>query len=117
THWYCGSLFWVQAIPAQECHEIIQNRLAFLGEESVCVGHGGTAAGSIRSTHSCASISSGMTEFHCAARCTRQSMTARLPSDRMRSCRLPRSAPSGCWHCGTLCPVSRSERKLATATP
>jgi hypothetical protein len=39
THWYCGSLFWVQAIPAQECHEIIQNRLALLGEESVSVGH------------------------------------------------------------------------------
>jgi len=29
---------------------------------------------------------------------------------------LPRSAPSGCWRCGTRCPVSRSERKLATAT-
>ena len=39
THWYCGSLFWVQAIPAQECHEIIQNRLALLAEESVSVGH------------------------------------------------------------------------------
>jgi len=25
------------------------------------------------------------------------------------------SAPSGCWRCGTLCPVSKSERKLATA--
>ena len=24
--------------------------------------------------------------------------------------------PSGCWRCGTLCPVSKSERKLATAT-
>ena len=27
-----------------------------------------------------------------------------------------RSAPSGCWRCGTLCPVSTSERKLAAAT-
>jgi hypothetical protein len=26
------------------------------------------------------------------------------------------SAPSGCWRCGTLCPASKSERKLATAT-
>jgi len=26
-----------------------------------------------------------------------------------------RSAPSGCWRCGTLCPMSKSERKLATA--
>ena len=32
-------------------------------------------------------------------------------------CTLPRSAPSGCWRCGTLCPVSTSERRLATATP
>ena len=39
THWYCGSLLWVQAIAAQECHEIIQNRLALVGEESVSVGH------------------------------------------------------------------------------
>jgi hypothetical protein len=35
--------FWVRAIPgsalAQQCHEIIQNRLALLGEESVSVGH------------------------------------------------------------------------------
>src|SRR5580704_15063509 len=31
-------------------------------------GHGGTAAGSIRSTHSCASTSSGTTESRCAAR-------------------------------------------------
>ena len=22
-----------------------------------------------------------------------------------------------CWRCGTLCPVSKSERRLATATP
>ena len=32
------------------------------------MGHGGTAAGSIRSTHSCASISSATTESRCAAR-------------------------------------------------
>ena len=35
--------FWVQAIPAdlcpQQCHEISQNRLAFVGEQSVSVGH------------------------------------------------------------------------------
>jgi hypothetical protein len=35
--------FWVRAIPrrtlAQQCHEIIQNRLALVGEESVSVGH------------------------------------------------------------------------------
>jgi hypothetical protein len=35
--------FWVRAIPglalAQQCHEIIQNRLAFVREESVSVGH------------------------------------------------------------------------------
>jgi len=38
---------------------------------------------------------------------------------RMRSCRLPRSAPSGCWRCGTLCPVSKSERgyKKGRAAP
>src|SRR6202035_3373649 len=45
-------------------------------------GHGGTAAGSIRSTHSCASTSSGTTESRCAARRRRQSMTARLPLHR-----------------------------------
>ena len=28
----------------------------------------------------------------------------------------PRLAPSGCWRCGTLCPMSKGERKLATAT-
>ena len=26
------------------------------------------------------------------------------------------AAASGCWRCGTLCPASKSERKLATAT-
>src|SRR6202045_4566816 len=78
-------------------------------------GHGGTAAGSIRSTHSCASISLAMTGSRCAARRLQQSTTARLPLHRMRSCARPRSAPSGCWHCGTLCPMSKSERKLATA--
>ena len=26
------------------------------------------------------------------------------------------AAPSDCWRCGTLCPVSKSARKLATAT-
>ena len=35
--------FWVRAIPglalAQHCHEIIQNRLALVREESVSVGH------------------------------------------------------------------------------
>src|SRR6202035_4090018 len=45
-------------------------------------GHGGTTAGSIRSTHSCASTSSGTTESRCAARRRRQSMTARLPGAR-----------------------------------
>src|SRR4029077_4941494 len=39
-------------------------------------------------------------------------MTARLPSPRTRSCTLPRSAPSGCWRCGTRCPASKSEKKL-----
>ena len=27
----------------------------------------------------------------------------------------PISAASGCWRCGTLCPISRSERKSVTA--
>jgi hypothetical protein len=35
--------FWVRAIPdgtlAQQCREIMQNRLALVGEESVSVGH------------------------------------------------------------------------------
>src|ERR1700730_17093338 len=53
------------------------------------VGHGGTAAGSNRDTHSCASISSAATGSRCAARRRRHSMTARLPSPRMRSCSLP----------------------------
>src|SRR6202035_3976907 len=35
-------------------------------------GHGGTAAGSIRSTHSCASISSATTESRCAAKNQRE---------------------------------------------
>ena len=29
---------------------------------------------------------------------------------------LPRSAASGSWHCGMLCPVSRSGRRSATVT-
>ena len=28
----------------------------------------------------------------------------------------PRSAPSACWRCGTLCRASKSERRLATTT-
>jgi hypothetical protein len=28
-----------------------------------------------------------------------------------------RSAASGCWHCGMLCPVSKSGRRSATAGP
>jgi hypothetical protein len=45
--------FWVRTIPGwaltQQCHEIIQNRLALVGEESVSVGHRRQpAAGSIR---------------------------------------------------------------------
>jgi hypothetical protein len=28
----------------------------------------------------------------------------------------PSSAANGCWRCGTLCPISRSERKSVTAT-
>src|SRR5437773_12422060 len=59
-------------------------------------GHGGTAAWSVRSTHPCAFTLSATTELHCAARRLRRSVTARLPSDRMRSCMLPHSAPSGC---------------------
>jgi hemolysin D len=51
-----------------------------------------------------------------APRRRRQSMTARLPLHRTRSCGLPRSAPSGCWRCGTLYPASKGERKSATAT-
>jgi hypothetical protein len=31
------------------------------------------------------------------------------------NCALLRSATSGCWRCGTLCPVSKSEGKWATA--
>ena len=27
----------------------------------------------------------------------------------------PRSAASACWRCGTLCPVSKSARRLPTA--
>jgi len=40
----------------------------------------------------------------------------RLPLHRMRSCTRPRSAPSGCWGCGTLCLASQSDGKLAIAT-
>ena len=32
-----------------------------------------------------------------------------------RNCMQRRSAASGCWPCGTLCPVSKSGGKLATA--
>src|SRR5580704_11554858 len=91
-------------------------RTGFGGRREREWGHGGTAAGSIRSTHSCASISLAMTGSRCAARRLQQSITARLPLHRMRNCTLLRSAPSGCWRCGTLCPASKSERKLATAT-
>src|SRR5215469_2809638 len=40
-------------------------------------------------------------------------MTARLPSPRRRICMPPRSAASGCWHCGML---SKSAGESATAT-
>ena len=39
-----------------------------------------------------------------------------MPLHRTRSCTLPHLAASGCWRCGTLCQMSKSERKLATAT-
>jgi hypothetical protein len=107
--------FWTEDV-ARRRHKIIQNRLALRGEESVSVGHRRYTTGSTRRTHRCASTLSPMTESCCAARRPRQSMTARLPSDRMRSCMLPHLAPSGCWRCGTLCPVSKSARELATAT-
>jgi hypothetical protein len=41
--------------------------------------------------------------------------TSRSPTTADRSAR-PRSPPSGCWRCGTLCLVSKSEGKLATVT-
>jgi hypothetical protein len=60
-------------------------------------------------------ISSAMTGSLCAARRRRQSLTARLPLRRTRNCTPPRSAASGSWHCGMLCPVSKSGRRSATA--
>src|SRR6266403_199353 len=54
----CRSYVPRRAIPcselAQQRHKIIQKGVALVGEESVSGGHGGTAAGSVRSTHSCA---------------------------------------------------------------
>jgi hypothetical protein len=35
----------------------------------------------------------------------------------VRNCTPPRLAASGCWHYGTLCPVSKSAERSATATP
>ena len=32
-----------------------------------------------------------------------------------RNCMQRRSAASGCWPCGTLCPMSRNGEKLVTA--
>src|ERR1700739_2216389 len=39
-------------------------------------------------------------------------MTARLPLHRTRSCTRPRSAPSGCWRCGTALPGVPKRRKV-----
>ena len=45
------------------------------------------------------------------------SMAARLRSRKKRNCTLRRSAASGCWRCGTLCPVSKRGARSATAGP
>jgi len=85
--------------------------------ERQCGSPAAAAAGSIRRTHPFASTSSAMTASRRAARRRPPSMTARLRSRQKRSCMLRRSAASGCWPCGTLCPVSRNGGKLATAQP
>src|SRR6516164_2490153 len=55
-----------------------------------------------------------MTASRCAAKRQPQSMTARWSFRRKRNCWPPRSTASGCWHCGTRCPVSRRGEGLAT---
>jgi hypothetical protein len=65
--------------------------VALVCEESVSGVTGGTAAGSIRRTHPCASISSATTESRCVARRRLHSMTARLPLPRTRNCTAPLS--------------------------
>jgi hypothetical protein len=42
-------------------------------------------------------------------------MTARLQLHQKRNCTLRHSAASGCWRCGTLCPVSKGGGRSATA--
>src|SRR5215831_13148588 len=61
-------VFWVRAIPcsgaARQRHNIIRNRVALVGEESVSGVTAATAVGSTRRTHPCASTSLAMTESH-----------------------------------------------------
>jgi hypothetical protein len=63
----------------------------------------------------CACTLSSMTESPSAASHRRQSITANLSSPLPRNCTQPRLAASGSWHCGTLCLVSRSAGRSATA--
>src|SRR5215510_6650262 len=63
---------------AKQRHGIIRKAVALAGEESVSGVAGGTAAGSIRRTHSCVFTLSAMTESPCAASRRQQSMRARL---------------------------------------
>jgi hypothetical protein len=94
---------------AEQRHDIIGNRLALVGEESVSGVTAELPPGqSGAPTH--ARLYHQQRRNHAVPRgADGQSMTARLPLHRTRSCTLPRSAASGCWRCGTLCPVSKSE--------
>ena len=87
-----------RAIPcsavAQQRHKIIRNRLALLRDESVSGVTVGTAPTPTGDPLLRIYII-GKDGARCAARRRRQSMTARLPLHRTRSCTLPRSAPSG----------------------
>jgi hypothetical protein len=40
------------------------------------------------------------------------SVKARLSSHRTRNCTRPGSVASGCWRCGTLCPIVEKRRKV-----
>ena len=74
-------------------------------------GHGFTRRRVKLDRPTLARLLSATTGSPCAARCRRQSMTARLPLHPTRSCTLPGLAASGCWRCGTLAGL-KSGRKV-----
>src|SRR5271165_2149287 len=81
--------------PAQQRHNIIGNRTGFGRRREREWGHRRRRRRVDQEHPPCAFTLLGMTESRCAARRRRQSMTARLPLRRTRSCTLPGSISCG----------------------